>query len=180
MKKFLSFAPLALLVVVLGSCSSLRPFTNNLKTTYNWQADELKKIQYYLSDDILLQRKLKNDNTEIVSGKVKTVNGEKIEEVVFKKGTPGVLVFSPVDNRMGIAFEDGDGRYLMFVPNPDRQGKYVLAAADWKNNVGKVNYDGRVFYCTPESGRAFLEIDMKNIAKIEKDTRKASGRKVAE
>ncbi|MDX2001289.1 MAG: hypothetical protein SFW35_02595 [Chitinophagales bacterium] len=177
MRPYLLFALVTL--VLFNSCMpSLVAITDKEKYEKKWSNDDLKKIQFYLSDDIVLQRKLEESSTEIVSGKVKIVNGEKVEEVLIRRGTPGVLVFNPVDNRMGISFEKGDETYLMFVPNPDKDGRYYLAAADWKNKVGKINYDGKVWYTTPESGNAHLMIDMKKLNQVQRDQRVATGRKV--
>ena len=170
---------MALSVMMLASCASLTPLTENLKQNNSLTTDQLKHIQFYLSDDIMIQRKLKDGaNTEIAAGKVKIINGERVEEVIFKAGTPGVLMAVPSDNKLAVSFEDGDNRTLMFIPNPARNGKFVLAATDWKNGVGKLTYDGREFYCNPESGNAYLEIDLKKLHKVQHEVRKASGRKV--
>ena len=48
-----------------------------------------------------------------------------------------------------------------------------MAAADWKNDVGKINYDSRTFYCTPESGKACLLIDLKKLLKVDRQLRVA-------
>jgi hypothetical protein len=126
----------------------------------------------------VIQRKLGNETSTIQNGKVRIINGERIEEIIIKKGTPGVLVNNTVDNRVGISFEDGDDRYLMFGPNKGKGGRYYLLASDWKNDVGKVLYEGQTYFCTPESGKAFLTLDLKKLHQIEKDQRTAKGRKI--
>ena len=178
MKTIIPFSVFALVAVLFSSCANLAPLTETMAKNNNWTTDQLKHIQFYLSDDITLQRKVNAGNTEIAAGKVKMVNGEKVEEVFFRAGTPGILMGAPDPSRLEVSFEDGDNRYLVFVPNPDRGGKYVMAAADWKNDVGKISYDGRTFYCTPESGKAYLEIDLKKLEKVQRDARVAHGRKI--
>lgn len=171
--------PIVLLMLTLASCAPvLQPFTQQQKQENNWSEDDLKRIQFYLSYPIVLQRKLAGSSSEITSGKIRVVNGEKIEEVVIPARTPGIVIFDPVDNRLGVSFEEGDNRYLMFGPVSSKGNKYYLLASDWKNGVGKVNYEDKTWYTTPESGKAFLMVDMKKIYQREKEQRRAPGRTV--
>jgi hypothetical protein len=167
---------LPLVALLWASCASYQPLTEKDRLQNNWTEKQLKQVQYYLSSDIVIQRKLGNETSTIQNGKVRIVNGERIEEVVIKKGTPGVLVFSSVDNRIGISFEDGDDKFLMFGANKSQGGRYYLLASDWQNQVGKVQYEGKTYFCTPESGKAFLTLDLKKLYQIEKDKRTAKGR----
>lgn len=164
-------------LLLMASCASYQPLTENDRIENNWNAKELKKVQFYLSSDIIIQRKLGNESSTIENGKVRIVNGERIEEVIIRKGTPGILV-NTANNNIGISFEDGDDKYLMFGANKGKGGRYYLLASDWKNNVGKVTYEGKTYFCTPESGKAFLTLDMKKLHQLEKDQRTAKGRKI--
>lgn len=168
-----------ILTVSLSSCSkNLVPFTANLYEKSNWGENEIKRIQFYTSDDITIQRKVNNSSGEIISGKIRFVNGEEIEEVVIKRGTPGVAVWFPDQKRFGISFEDGDDQYLTFGPNPERKGRYFLLASDWKNKIGTVHYQGQKYYTSPSSSYVYLLVDMKKINKMNKDSRVAKGRTI--
>ena len=75
---FLSFIFLGLI-----ACSpTLTPFSQKLYDDQKWSLEELQKIQFYLSDDIVLYRKVASGETTIKNGKIKMVNGEKIEEIL--------------------------------------------------------------------------------------------------
>ena len=168
-----------LIVSLLASCSmDLQPFTESQRTANNWTNEDLSKIQFYLSESITLQRKLSGGSSEIASGKVRIVDGERIEEVVIPKGTPGVVVFNSVDQRLGISFEDGEDRYLMFGVNPNKGDKYHLLASEWKNQVGKVKYEDKEWFTNPNSGSAHLLIDLKKVYQRELNRRTAGGRKL--
>ena len=81
---------------LLTSCSpTLSPFTQNLYEDNNWTEGDLRKIQFYLSDDIVLYRELTGGNSEIIEGEIKVVNGRKRDQITFRRGTPGVFLFSP-------------------------------------------------------------------------------------
>lgn len=173
--------PIAALILTLASCAPvLKPFTEQQRQENNWTGEDLQKIQFYLSYPIVLQRKLSGSSSEITSGKIRVVDGQKIEEVVIPARTPGILIFDPIDNRLGISFEEGDKRYLMFGPVSSKGNRYYLLASDWKNGVGKVSYEDKTWYTTPESGKAFLMVDLKKIYQREKEQRRAPGRTIQE
>ena len=81
-------------VFLLSSCGSkLTPFTQRLYDDNNWSEEELKRIQFYTSDDIILFRELSRGESEIISGEIKIRNGRKINEVIIKKITIKKLCF---------------------------------------------------------------------------------------
>ena len=162
------------------SCSpELRPFTSNILQEGGWSDNDLQKIQFYLSDDILIRRQLTEGTSEITAGTIKIVKGEKVEEVRIKRGTPGTFLFRAGKNNFAIGFDaNSDKRYLMFGANPKKQGTYVLLASEWTNRMGKVQYDNRFYFAEEESAWASLLVDLKKIQKIEVQSRTERGRKV--
>jgi hypothetical protein len=168
----------ALALMTLGSCKNLVPYTDALKTKYNLTDDQLKHLQFYVSSPIILQRKITAYNyTQIIAGKIKIVNGEKVEEVVVPTGTKGVLVKND-NGKFEVSFEKDDSYYLRFGTNPNRYESYVLLASDWHGKVGNVTYAGNKYYTAPESADALLLIDMHKISNYQKNARVATGRKV--
>jgi len=169
-----------LLMIVLSSCSPrLTPFTQRLYKENGWSERDLQSIQFYLSDDIVLTRAMRDGESAIKDGKVRVVDGRDIEEVRFPKGTPGVLMFIPKTNRFAISFEEGgDSKYLMFGPNQRYSGKYMMLAADWEKNFGTVSYNERVYRTDTESAYSALLIDLKAIRKTTVKSKTAKGRTV--
>jgi hypothetical protein len=109
------------------------------------------------------------------------VDGRQIEEVVIRKGTPGVFLFRPGDSgkNFAVAFEDGDdSRYLMFGPNPTQSNRYNLLAKAWKDGRGEITYDNSTYYTTTQSAMSTLMVDLRRFRNYEKDSRRAKGRKV--
>ncbi|MDX1685196.1 MAG: hypothetical protein R3275_08160 [Saprospiraceae bacterium] len=165
---------------ILFSCSpNLTPMTNSIVKDMRWGEDEFRRIQFYLSDDIVLRREVRSGDASIREGKVKLVNGRKIEEIIFEKGTPGVFEFSPDGKDVAISFErGGDNRYLMFGPNPKYNDRYVLLARDWDRRKGQITYDGKTYNTSSESAFASLMIDLERARKSVVESRKARGRTV--
>lgn len=175
--KFL-FAASIMSIVVFSSCSKkLSYFTDDLYEDYSWSDDDLKKIQFYLSDDIVLFREASSDNVRISDGKIKIRDGRKVEEIVFKKGTPGLMIFSPKQNRFAVSFEEND-KYLMFGPNAKAGGRFVLLAKDWKKRTGQVTYGGETFYTSSESAFTALLVDLDTVGRTNYNVKKVKGRTI--
>lgn len=171
---------LLLTFVALSSCSpTLSYFTQDLYERNRWSDADLKKIQFYLSDDVYLRRKLGGNSSEIVQGKVRMVNGQQVEEIVIPRSTPGVFMFSPKANRFAVAFESGsDQRFLMFGPNPKAGERYVLLAKDWERASGTVTYDGKEYEVNYGAAFAGLMVDLRRIDRMDRNSRTAEGVRV--
>lgn len=171
--------PLLLAIVLLSSCKTLVPYSEGLKVENNWKENDLKSLQFYSSETIVLNRQLKSNSTGIVSGKVKTVDGKEIEEIIIKKGTPGVAVALPDNERIAVSFEISDDYYLTFGIDGKRGDRYYLRLKDYeKNQFATVTYVSKEFNVSPQSLNSFLMVNMKQVKKIKKKLRVAKGRKV--
>lgn len=168
------------LMGLLSSCATeLRPFTNNLLKEGNWSDSELKKIQFYLSNDLVISRVLTGGMSEITSGTIKMVKGQKVEEVRIPRGTPGVFLFRANDDHFAIGFDgSSDKRYLMFGPNPKQKGTYVLLASEWENRRGRVRFDDKYYFTNPDGAWANLMVDVRKIRTVEIKSNTVRGRKV--
>ena len=180
MKKLINLFSACVLVFLMSSCAKeLRPFTANILREGNWSDTELQKIQFYLSDDIVIRRKLTEGSSEITSGTIKIVKGEKMEEVRIPHGTPGVFLFRAKDDHFAIGFDgSSDKRYLMFGPNPKQRGTYVLLASEWQDRQGKVRYDDKFYFSNPDAAWANLMVDVKKIKHVEVSSNTVKGRKI--
>ncbi len=162
------------------SCSpSLTPITSELIKDNRWNEDDLKKIQFYNSGDIILTRRLNSGESSIKGGKIIVRNGERIEEVVIKNGTPGVLLFMPKEDRYAISFDnDSNEKYLIFGPNPKMSSRIVLLGKEWDYRVGKVSYNGQIYNTTTDAAFSALLINLKKASQVTRHTEIAKGRKV--
>lgn len=166
-------------VMVISSCSpQLYPFTDNIYEEFDSSSEALSKVQFYLSGDIVLYRDFGGKSASVENGTIKIVDGRKIEEVIFKKGTPGVFVFSPKRERMAISFEAEDDKFLMFGPNEKAGGRFVLLAKEWKKKRGKVTYAGQTWNTTSESAYSNLLVDLDKARKTRYKKTTVKGRKV--
>lgn len=178
MERYIKIFGAFCILLLVSSCSpTLSPFTENIYREFD-NEKELSKIQFYLSNDIVLYRDYGKTNSRIEKGKVRIVNGRKIEEIIFEKGTPGVFLFSPKRNKIAVSFEPGDEKYLMFGPNEKMSGRFVLLAKEWKRSVGKVTYGGEVWNTRDESAFTNLMIDLEKARKTQVRKKTVKGRRV--
>ena len=163
----------------LTSCSpTLHPFTDDVYDEFGQSKEKLSKIQFYLSKDIVLYRDYGNKKSEVIDGKIKIIDGRKIEEVIFKKGTPGVFVFTPKKDRIAISFEEGDGKYLMFGPNDKVGGRFVLLAKEWNKRRGKVSYANKTWLTNDASAYANLMVDLDKARRTKVSKKTVKGRRI--
>ena len=115
---------------ILIGCSPMVTFTQEMRQNYDLSNDEIKKIQFYLSDEIVLQSEHKEMQKNISpTHSLKIVRGKEIEEILFKKKIPGVAV-KVLNDSLFISFEKGD--HLIFSQINDLDGKYSIEGDEFK------------------------------------------------
>lgn len=166
-------------LLLFSSCGpTLRPFTRQVYEQGNFSTNDLERIQFYLSDDIVLRRELTGARSEVISGEIKIVDGRKVEQVVIPKGTPGLLAFQSRGDQLAVSFEEGDDRYLMFGPNPTVDGRYTLLASSQRKRFSIVSYEGKKWRVERNDAYANLMVDLKKINKVAVQSRTAKGRRI--
>ena len=167
------------LTMLITSCGQdLIYFTKDLYDEYRWSERDLKKIQFYVSQDIILYRGLSDEDTKIQKGKIRVESDSEVEQIVIKRGTPGVFIQSPKKDRFAISFEEGKRQFLMFGPNRKANGRFVLLAKDWDERSGQVTYGNKVYETSSESAYAALMVDIKRARKTKYRSKTAEGNRV--
>ena len=80
--------------------------------------------------------------------------------------------------KLNLSFEQDDNHYLTFGSNKDRNGYYVLLATEWKDQIGKVTYNGEKYFTSPESRDVIILVNMQKIKKLNIQQHTAGGREV--
>jgi hypothetical protein len=172
---------LFLSLILISACSqNLRPFNQRMYEKYRWTKEELKKIQFYLSEDLVLYKKSNSRDSRIQEGSVvinSEIHGEKIK---FKSGTPGVFLFSPKTNRLAISFSDDEdsNKYLMFGPNDRLNGDFALLAKEWEKRGGTVTYNNQEYFVNSTDAMCTLLIDIKKASKVSYTVKVEKGRRI--
>ena len=169
----------AILLISMSSCGKkLTYFSDRMLKEYNWTETDLKRIQFYVSQDIELYRSSSRGNSKIEGGQIQVKDKSRVDVIVIKRGTPGTLVFTPNEKRFAVSFDSDKDSYLMFGPSDKNNGRYSLLAKDWNRNDGIITYDGREYQTGSTSAYAALMVDIKKAQNTSIKRKTAKGSKV--
>ncbi len=179
MNKFIfNLGAFLIIATLIQSCAPRIPFTQTIREQYDLSENELKLLQFYNSNDIVLTRVEEDKKTKKTQdGTLKITTGKAYDQVIIKAGTPGVLEKSVDNQRIGISFED-DGKYLVFGDPNNRKANYTLLAPKWENNRAVLLYGGNEYYANQGASNIYLKFKMSKLNKIKRQTRVAKGRKL--
>jgi hypothetical protein len=175
-------------MVSLFSCSSSRkasdsfvPFTRDLRQKLEKDNIDLKQVQFYVDQKVILSRNLGDQKVEVSSGVVKLENGKFINEVIVPAFTPGVCESTDNDKLM-VSFEKGNND-LAFGPGSGYTfNQYVLYGTDWRNGTAAVTFDSNRFRARcgscPDVASVTLVVRKNELDKIERKTRTLKGRTI--
>lgn len=123
-QKYVLLFMVAIVLLSSSSCKSIFSESMYRKLTET----SVKKVQFYVSKEIILKRELNSSEVAVAKGEIKFQDGKYYEYVTILKGVPGVCVNSnshfnrfeainSTDNSgisMDLSF-DNTGRTLMFI-----------------------------------------------------------------
>jgi len=188
MRRIFAAASLAS-IFFLVSCSSSKkasrgnfvPFTKDLKQRLEKDNIDLRQVQFYVDQKLILSRNLGDQKLVVSSGVVKMENGKYINEVIVPAFTPGICDTTQSDKLM-VSFEKGNND-LAFGPGSGYTiNEYVLYGTEWKNGTAAVTFDSNKFRarcgtCT-DIASATLVVRKSAIDKIDRKSRTLKGRTV--
>lgn len=164
-------------VVFLSSCKTLVPFTETIRQKNNLSLNDLRRIQFYTSQDITLNREVSGSKNQVISGKIKTINNKQIEEIYIPYKTPCLVVDTTKNGRVKVSFSESDEKSLTFGTTTNTS-RYVILAEYWNGKEGSVHYGSDIFQTKGLSYDACLLVNMKELLKIKHKYKVEKGRKL--
>jgi hypothetical protein len=169
---------LIILAMLATGCATKYVLNTGTVKKYSLSAEDLTKIQFYNSQDIILTRYenvAQDKKTE--KGTLSLTTGKELDQIVIKGNTPGKVVKQLDNGSIAVSFEPDDNKYLIFGTS-NASETYKLQAITWKDGRGKVNYGGVTYFTNPGSERAFVSFKLKREHKENKELRFAKGNKI--
>lgn len=179
---------LLFLGVSMTGCSSskvsranLVPFTKDLRQKLERENIDLKQVQFYIDQKLVLDRNLGDQKVAVTSGVVKLENGKYINQVIIPAFTPGVCENAEGD-RLMISFEKGNNN-LPFGPGSGYTfNEYSLYGTEWRNGTTAVTYDSNKFRARcgtcQDVASVTLLVRKSVMDKVERKSRTLKGRTV--
>ncbi|MGB0369534.1 MAG: hypothetical protein ACPGD8_09020 [Flavobacteriales bacterium] len=174
-------------VVILSSCSVNRMLlTVDTKQQIEKAGVDLKQVQFYNSEEIILARQIKKEEINVAEGKVRIENGKHIEEIIIPANTPGICELNN-EKTLKVSFDAGDGKTIPFLV--EKRGEIVSSGSYFKigakkwvrtsrgRKVGKLDYEGEIYNIVRGSDSKLM-IDKSVLNRVKRDTHVAKGRKL--
>ncbi|MGB1319028.1 MAG: hypothetical protein ACPG5W_12500 [Flavobacteriales bacterium] len=147
---------------------------------------DIKQVQFYNSEEIILARQIKKEEINVAEGKVRIENGKHIEEIIIPANTPGVCELNN-EKTLKVSFDAGDGKTIPFLV--EKRGEIVSSGSYFKigakkwvrtsrgRKVGKLDYEGEIYNIVRGSDSKLM-IDKSVLNRVKRDTHVAKGRKL--
>ncbi len=188
-KLFLVF--LTIPFIFLSSCESTNqlstngnlyvPFTKDLLDRINSNNLDIKKVQFFIDQRLILRRTLGSQKSNIKGGQILFENGLYVHEVIIPKYTPGVCEGFDGD-RISISFELQNND-INFGPHGNNQESFTLSARNWNNGTGELTYDNATYTvkcaACPNVAVTTLLVKKSEAHKLRKTQRIVRGRRVS-
>lgn len=171
------------ILLVFASCATKIPYTSKIKEDFALTDDKLKKVQFYSSRMIILERKEQAETTATTgqSGDLVVSSSSLSERIVIPANTKCVFEKFGETGAVLIRFETGAGRTLTFAERTGGaagSGRFYLQA-DWKGGRGELDYGGAVYFAVSGSESAYLMVKLKQWQRNRRKDRVVKGMKVS-
>lgn len=190
----LAITAVALLVMVSG-CSrhasvakspkdtAYIPFTKQLKQRIENNHLDIKKVQFFVDQRLVLRRSMGAQKNDIKSGVILFENGQYINEVIIPRNTPGVCT-GITSNGLMVSFEAQNNNSIEFGSGGLNGSYFTLYARNWSGGMADMTYDNKTYrvQCAScyNAGDVKLMVRQSEADKLEKTSRVVEGRKVDE
>jgi hypothetical protein len=169
------------LFALLAGCGVKVPYTEQVKEQYSLTEENIRKVQFFTSATIILQRKNAVENQETTDGGALVTNENSVENrIIIPVNTRCVFEKFEANGDIHVRFEVGQNKTLRFaIRKGQTNGRYYLLANNWDaNKGGEINYGNLTYYATTDSGSAHLLVVTKKLKKVKRKDRVVKGMKV--
>jgi hypothetical protein len=168
------------LVLISVSCGVKVPYTDEIKNEYSLDETSLKKVQFFTSATIILQRKNSLENQGTTTSGALVTNENSVENrIIIPVNTKCVFEKMEANGDLHVRFETGQNKTLRYaIRKGQNSGRYYLQATWEQNKGGQLDYGNLTYYATPESGNAYLLVVTKKLKKVRRKDRVVKGMKV--
>ncbi|TNE55883.1 MAG: hypothetical protein EP338_01910 [Bacteroidetes bacterium] len=167
-------------LLLLASCGIKVPYTNDIKQEYNLTESNLKRVQFFTSSTIILQRKNSVGNQKTNDDGTLVSNENSVENrIIIPVNTKCIFESVDEDGTMHVRFETGKNKTLAFAMRKGQtKGRFYLEAKWDPRKGGELDYGNLTYYATAESGGAFLLVATKKLKRTRRKDRIVKGMKV--
>lgn len=165
---------------IFFSCGVKVPYTDEIKKEYSLDENSLRKVQFFTSATIILQRKNSLENQGTTTGGALVTNENSVENrIIIPVNTKCIFEKMEANGDIHVRFEQGQNKTLRYaIRKGQNSGRYYLQATWDQNKGGQLDYGNLTYYATSESGNAYLLVITKKLKKVRRKDRVVKGMKV--
>ena len=140
-------------------------FSTKMINKYSLSSVDICSLQFYISHDIELKRKIPASSSTITNGTLVINKNDKILSILIKKGTPAVATKAE-ENYIVVKFSEDIE--LTFMHSAKKKDLFLLTANKWSKGKGNLMLNGSEYQATGKSGLSHLlmnktDVDNSNI-----------------
>ncbi len=120
------------------------PFTREIYTKLLTNRIDIKKLQFFVDQELVLSRGLDNGKIEVTSGVLKILNGKYINEIIIPIYTPGVCELVEGDG-LRVSFEKGGQTFKFLNSRQYSPENFIFTGTNWKDGSCEVDYDNNKY-----------------------------------
>lgn len=145
-----------IMIIFLASCHNKIPFTYDVKTKLELNDLDVRRVQFYNSEKIVLRRILPINEAKVNHGEVRIENGKLVDEIIINEETPGICrEYGEYD--LDVSFEPGNRKTINFRLNKMTK-TFDIYVEQQSNNAGEIVYDSLIYFLEPSKKRPLLLI----------------------
>ncbi len=136
------------------------PFTRELYNMLLSNRIDIKKVQFFIDQEVVLSRYADNGKVEVSDGVIKMVNGKNVEERRIPMYTPGVCELVEGDG-LRISFDPKGGNTIKFqntrAYSPEN---FTFSGTNWKDGGCDIDYDGIKYRATTPTAAGMSDVKL--------------------
>lgn len=167
-------------LLIMGGCATKVPYSPKIKEEFGLTTDKLKKVQFYTSRTIILEKSSEQERVSTTGKGGELVASERSssERIVIPSNRPCIFEEMEEDGTIQIRFEPGGGRVLRFKERKNISNGRFYLEAQWDNGKGELDYGGAVYYAVSGSASSYLMVKLKKWKKNKRSERVVKGMKI--
>ncbi len=119
------------------------PFTRDLYNRLRSANQDIRKLQFFVDQTIILSRGTSQDKLFIDQGKLVNQSGMNENKIELPALTPGIIELIEPDG-MRISFESANNN-IKFINNKYSPEFFIFSGNNWENGTAEIDYKGTTY-----------------------------------
>ncbi len=119
----------------------LVPFNRDLFNKLLGNQIDIKKVQFYIDQELVLNRYMENGKLEVTNGIIKFVNGKNVNEIVIPANTPCVAEYVEGD-AIRVSFDKTGSTFRFQNSRTVSPEFFSFTGINWRDGTCEVDYEG--------------------------------------